>query len=69
MNANQVASAVGRVINDLDPEFRISVVTALNVSDGTLDSFKQELESATWDVPNLPVEDIMYRIGCVTDMS
>ena len=58
----ELSNIVCRVINDLDPEFRIPVITAFNVSDGTIIGFRQELESALWDIPDLPVEEIMNLV-------
>ena len=60
MNALDVR--VGMMINDLEPEFRIPVVNALQASDGTVLSFQEELSAQTWDMPELPVQDIMDKI-------
>lgn len=54
---------INRMINSLEPEFRMPVVNALKSSDGTLLSFQEELVSQTWEVPELPVQDILDRVA------
>lgn len=61
MNALDVR--INRMINALEPEFRIPVVNALRSSDGTLLSFQQELSAQVWDMPELPVQDIVDLIA------
>lgn len=61
MNALDIR--VGRVINDIEPEFRIPVINAVKSSDGTFLSFQEELASQVWDMPNLPVQDILDRVA------
>lgn len=55
--------SVGSFINDIDPEFRIPVITALNASDGTVSGFISELQAAVWEIPDLPVDEIVSHIG------
>lgn len=50
------------MINNFPPEYRIPVINALRSSDGTYLSFYSELIGATWDFPDLPVEEIMEEI-------
>ena len=54
---------INKMINDLEPEYRIPVVNALRNSDGTLLSFQQELSAQVWDTPDLPVQDILDRVA------
>jgi hypothetical protein len=61
MNALDIR--INRMINSLEPEFRIPVVNALRASDGTLLSFQQELSAQTWDTPDLPVQDILDLVA------
>lgn len=61
MNALNIR--INRMINDLEPEFRMPVVNALRTCDGTLLSFQEELVSQTWEVPELPVQDILDLVA------
>jgi hypothetical protein len=61
MNALDIR--VKMVVNNIEPEFRVPVVNALQASDGTLLSFQQELSAQVWDMPELPVQDIMDRVA------
>lgn len=61
MNALDIR--INRMINSLEPEFRIPVVNALRSSDGTLLSFQQELAAQVWDTPELPVQDIIDLVA------
>jgi len=54
---------INKMINSLDPEYRISVINALRLSDGTLLSFQQELAAQVWETPDLPVQDILDRVA------
>lgn len=54
---------INQMINSLEPEFRIPVVNALRTSDGTFLSFQQELAAQVWDMPELPVQDILDRVA------
>jgi len=54
---------INRMINSLEPEFRIPVVNALRTSDGTFLSFQQELAAQVWDTPELPVQDILDKVA------
>lgn len=51
------------VVNQLDPEFRVPVVSALQSSDGTLLSFQQELVAQRWDMPELPTDEILDLVA------
>ena len=51
-----------QAINNLDREYRAAVAQALSICDGTLDSFESELNSMTWEYPDLPVADVMRRV-------
>lgn len=51
------------VINQIDREFRVPVMEAARLSDGTLLSFQQELSGQAWDYPSIPVEDILNRVS------
>lgn len=62
MNA-ALNKSVGSIINNLDPEFRIPVITAFNASDGTVSGFIAELQCAQWEIPDLPVDEIVSHIG------
>lgn len=53
---------INRLINSLEPEFRIPVVNALRRSDGSVIGFQQELAAQVWDMPELPVQDIIDRL-------
>jgi hypothetical protein len=53
---------IASTINSIDPEHRMSVITALNASDGTVLSFQQELAAQIWDNPSLPVQEILDKI-------
>ena len=53
---------IAAVINTIEPEFRISIVNALQASDGTVLSFQQELAAQIWDTPDLPVQEILDKI-------
>ncbi len=54
---------INKMINSLEPEYRISVINALRLSDGTLLSFQQELAAQVWETPDLPVQDILDRVA------
>jgi hypothetical protein len=53
---------INTVINNIEPEFRIPVIIAMNNSDGTVLGFQQELAALTWEFPELPVSDIFDRV-------
>jgi hypothetical protein len=53
---------LAQVISQLAPEHRMPVAEALRASDGTAQSFEQELQAATWEHPELPVQDIMQSM-------
>lgn len=59
---NALGVRINLMINQLDPEFRVPVVNALHLSDGTMLGFQQELAAQSWDNPDLPVADIMDSI-------
>lgn len=50
---------VGQVVQSLPMEFRVPVITAANVCDGSVESFCAEIESQAHDYPELPVQDIL----------
>lgn len=54
---------INQMINSLEPEFRIPVITALRSSDGSVISFQQELAAQVWDTPELPVQDILDKLA------
>lgn len=54
---------INMIINNLDPEFRIPVINAVRSSDGTLLSFQEELAAQVWDMPELPVQDILDKVA------
>lgn len=51
------------LINNLDMEYRVPVSVAFKQSDGTFLSFAEELSAMTWDYPDLPVQNILDRVG------
>lgn len=53
---------IAAVINSIDPEHRMAVISALKASDGTVLSFQQELAAQIWDTPELPVQEILDKI-------
>lgn len=61
MNALDVR--ICKVINGLDLEFRVPVLNAVRASDGTMLSFQQELAAQAWDMPELPVQDILDLVA------
>ena len=61
MNALDVR--ICKVINGLDLEFRVPVLNAVRASDGTMLSFQQELSVQAWDMPELPVQDILDLVA------
>ncbi len=61
MNALDIR--INQMINSLEREDRVPVVTALSNSDGTFLSFQQELSSQTWDYPHLNVQEILDKIA------
>ena len=58
-----IDARVSAVINSVDREFRVPVMEAARLSDGTLLSFQQELSAQVWDYPELNVEDILTRVS------
>jgi hypothetical protein len=63
MSTGSLDGRVAVMINSIDPEFRISIINALKASDGTVLSFQEELNAQVWDMPELPVQDIMEKIA------
>lgn len=53
---------LNQIINELAPEYRVPVAEAVSLSDGTLASFSAELNSMTWEYPDLPVADVLYLV-------
>lgn len=58
----QFRQQLDQVINGLEPEFRIPVITALTACSGSVQDFEQELQAMTWDHPNLPVAELVHRL-------
>lgn len=54
---------VGNVVKTLPMEFRVPVINAANVCDGTLASFSSEMQSQVWDCPELPVDEIVEQVS------
>lgn len=54
---------VGNVVKTLPAEFRVPVITAVNVCDGSAESFRSEVEAQAYDYPDLPVQLILERVG------
>ncbi len=48
-------------INQLPSEYRTAVLTAWQLAQGSYDLFRSELESAAWENPDLPVEQILEK--------
>jgi hypothetical protein len=59
---NALTVRVNTKINSFPLEYRIPIVNALRCSDGTYLSFHSELLVATWDFPDLPVDQIIEEI-------
>lgn len=62
ISMNSLSVRIKSVINNIPSEYRVSVLNALQSSDGTYLSFHSELMGQTWDNPELPVEEIMEEI-------
>lgn len=54
---------IGNVVSALPAEFRIPVINAANVCDGSIESFCTEMQSQVWDYPELPVEEIIQQVN------
>lgn len=59
---NSLQQRVAQVINSIDAEYRIPVITAANDSDGTVNSFATELVAQVWDYPGLDVEGVLHKV-------
>lgn len=53
---------INTIINNMEPEYRMPVILALNNSDGTVLGFQQELASLSWDFPSLPIQEIFDKV-------
>ena len=53
---------VNLLLPTLEREDRVPVLRALNLCDGTVLSFGEELSSQTWDFPGLNVQDVMDNL-------
>lgn len=63
MNHTNLSARITQVINKLEPEFRIPVMSAAANSDGSFLSFQMELASQVWDNPTLDVEGIINQVA------
>jgi len=53
---------LSKVVSSLNLEHRRPVAEALDLCDGEAGLFRQELQSQTWEYPDLPVEEIVQQI-------
>lgn len=53
---------VNLLLSTLEREDRVPVLRALNLCDGTVLSFGEELAGQNWDFPQLNVQDIMDNL-------
>ena len=53
---------VNLLLPTLEREDRVPVLRALNLCDGTVLSFGEELAGQTWDFPGLNVQDVMDNL-------
>lgn len=53
---------ISNVVKTLPVEFRVPVINAANVCDGTTESFASEMRSQVWDCPELPVNEIVEQV-------
>lgn len=53
---------VGRVVSNLPAEYRLPVINAVNYCDGTMDSFRVEMQTMAWDYPDMPIDQILEQI-------
>lgn len=56
---SMIETVVSQLINSSEPELRVAISDAWRRSNGSLPSFIEELEAATWDCPELDVEQIV----------
>lgn len=54
---------ITEIVNKADPEHRVAILSAWQNSDGTVDDLRQQLQSLTWDYPDLDVDQIMMAIA------
>lgn len=54
---------VSNVVKTLPMEFRVPVINAANVCDGTMAGFTSEMQAQTWDFPELPVQQILEQVA------
>lgn len=60
---NPIELRVRELIRGLDREHRPPVIRAFESSDGSLLSFIEELNSQSFDYPDLPVDDIIGQLA------
>jgi hypothetical protein len=63
MNNIDLQSQIKAVVSSLDREFKSPVSVAFANCDGSFSDFSSELRSQLWENPDLPVDDILSRIG------
>lgn len=54
---------INQMINSLEREDRVPVITALKHCDGSFLSFQEELASQVWDYPELNVQLVLDKIA------
>lgn len=54
---------INQVINTVEREYRIPLLTALKFSDGDMVKFTEELEAMAWDYPDLDFEHVLERVN------
>ena len=54
---------IRQIINSSDPENRVAISNAWNLSDKTLYGFSLELTSQSWEYPELNVQDILDQVA------
>lgn len=63
MKDNPIELRVRELIRGLDREYRSPVIRAFESSDGSLLSFIDELNSQSYEYPDLPVDDIIGQLA------
>lgn len=58
----QFRDHLAQIVSQLEPEHRLPVAEALRASGDDVMQFQQELQSQTWEHPDLPVDTIMNQI-------
>jgi hypothetical protein len=54
---------VNQLINSVEREYRTPLTTALRLSNGDCEMFAQELDSLSWDYPDLDFGRILDRLN------